>query len=328
MVYFRNNTAPGGFYFTSNVQPLIEDTVPDSFTFMELTGEAVGAISTSNLVTVAGINGESPISVTGGTFSVNGGSFTSTPSTVVTGDRIRARLVNSELNFTTKSAIVTIGGVSGAFQVTTSKAADGTVPSQFTTPDQAAVPPNTEIVSSGIVLAGFTEPSPVSISAGAEYRITDTGDWISTGGVISPGEELYIRITTPSGSSQISNILVTVGGVSDIWTVSTAGAGDTSQYSVSPIQEIKGDWHLKDVSLKLNELIDNINILMGDQGISKVNPHGDFILENAVGKIDQIQSILGLDFEEYYPRIADPRMIGSNALINKMIKRANELIFV
>ena len=53
------------------------DTTPDPFTFTAQTGAALNATATSNTITVSGINAAASISITGGTYSVNGGSYTS-----------------------------------------------------------------------------------------------------------------------------------------------------------------------------------------------------------------------------------------------------------
>ena len=49
------------------------DMTPDPFTFMAQAGVAVNTLVTSNSVTVTGINAPSPVSITGGQYSVNGG---------------------------------------------------------------------------------------------------------------------------------------------------------------------------------------------------------------------------------------------------------------
>ena len=46
------------------------DTAPDQFTFIDQTGVALSTVVTSNTITVSGINAASPISITGGTYSV------------------------------------------------------------------------------------------------------------------------------------------------------------------------------------------------------------------------------------------------------------------
>jgi hypothetical protein len=64
----------------------------------------------------------------GGTYSVSGGTFTSTAGTVNNGDIVQVRLMSSSSYSTTTTATLTIGGVSGTFSVTTMTAEADTPP--------------------------------------------------------------------------------------------------------------------------------------------------------------------------------------------------------
>ncbi len=101
------------------------DTTPNDFTFIAQTNVALGATITSAAITVSGINAAATITVSGGTYDINGsGNFTSASGTVVNGDTVRARHTSSASNATATNTVVTIGGVSGTFTSTTI-AADG-----------------------------------------------------------------------------------------------------------------------------------------------------------------------------------------------------------
>ena len=79
----------------------------------------VSTQAASNAVTVAGINWPSAISVSGGEYSVNGGAYLSTPGTVDNGDTVALRQTSSASYSTQTVALLTIGGVSSSFSVTT-----------------------------------------------------------------------------------------------------------------------------------------------------------------------------------------------------------------
>lgn len=97
------------------------DTTPDVFTFTDQTGVALSTVITSASITVNNINSPATITVSGGTYDINGsGSFTSSSGTVSNGDTVRARVTSSGSNSTGVSATVTIGGVSDTFTATTS----------------------------------------------------------------------------------------------------------------------------------------------------------------------------------------------------------------
>ena len=98
------------------------DTTPDSFTFTDQTNVELNTTGTSNTITVSGINAATPISITGGTYSINGGSYTSVDGTVSNGNTVTVQLLSSGSYTTTTNATLTIGGVSDTFSVTTQAA--------------------------------------------------------------------------------------------------------------------------------------------------------------------------------------------------------------
>lgn len=104
------------------------DTTPDAFTFTDQTSVALNTTITSAAITVSGINSPSPITVSNGTYDINGsGSFTSSAGTVNNGDTVRARHTSSALNSTPVNTQITIGGVSDTFTSTTLAAVGGGV---------------------------------------------------------------------------------------------------------------------------------------------------------------------------------------------------------
>jgi hypothetical protein len=97
-----------------------EDTTPNAFTFTDQTDVARSTVITSAAITVAGIDAPATISVTGGTYDINGsGTFVSTPGTVEVGDTVRARHTSSASYETATNTVITIGGVSDTFTSTT-----------------------------------------------------------------------------------------------------------------------------------------------------------------------------------------------------------------
>jgi hypothetical protein len=95
------------------------DTTPDAFTFIDQTGVALNTMVMSNTITVSGINAATPISITGGAYSIDGGGYTSSPGAVNNNNTVRVRVTSSGSYSTTVDATLTIGGVSDTFSVTT-----------------------------------------------------------------------------------------------------------------------------------------------------------------------------------------------------------------
>jgi hypothetical protein len=105
----------------------VPDGVPDAFSFSDETNVPLSTVITSGPITVSGIDVPVDISITGGTYSINGAAFTAGPGVgaVVNGDSIRVRVTSSASNLTTVSAVLTIGGVSDTFSVRTLAAGGG-----------------------------------------------------------------------------------------------------------------------------------------------------------------------------------------------------------
>lgn len=93
-----------------------EDTTPNPFSFPQRNGVEPASVVTSAAATITGINAPSPVTVSGGQYSVNGGAFASSPGTVENGDQVRVRHTASAMYSATVGTTVTIGGVSAIFR--------------------------------------------------------------------------------------------------------------------------------------------------------------------------------------------------------------------
>lgn len=101
-------------------QTAADDTTPDAFSFVDQSGVALSSTITSAAITVTGIDAAAAITVTGGEYDINGsGTFTSDAGTVNSGDTVRARGTASDQYLTAVDVVVTIGGVSDTFTITT-----------------------------------------------------------------------------------------------------------------------------------------------------------------------------------------------------------------
>ncbi len=97
------------------------DVTPDPFTFVDRTEQDTTSVVTSNTIVVAGTEAASAISVTGsGEFSINGGAYTTTPTTVDSGDRVTLRVTTSANGGADTSTTLTIDSVSDEWNVVTS----------------------------------------------------------------------------------------------------------------------------------------------------------------------------------------------------------------
>lgn len=194
------------------------NATPSPFSFTALNNVDLGSVQVSNAITVANTNVPSPISVTSGAlYSINGGPFTAVAGVVAPGAQVQVQ-VTAAANFSTAvSAVLTIGGVDSTFTVTT-----GTQPvvqGGFT--PLAGTAPASVQVSNPITVTGTTIPVPISVSSGALYSING-GPFTAAAGVVQPGDQVRVQLTTSSAYAATSSAVVTVGGVNSAFTVTTA----------------------------------------------------------------------------------------------------------
>ncbi|KAF0146712.1 MAG: hypothetical protein FD187_3231, partial [bacterium] len=214
------------------------DTTPDAFTFTAQTGAARSTVTASNTITVAGIDSAANMSIVGGEYSVStdGGTnwsdwSTTTPATVSVNHQVKVRLTSSASYSTAATATLTIGGVDGAFNVTTEAApssgggsyeppttltlsanGNGTLTGSIT---QATVNGGATLIIPATIAPGgvtLTLPLPVSGSA-APVTLSLNGQSLS----VTPGSAgTVLRVTTAT---------VTLNGVPTVVQLISLSAG-------------------------------------------------------------------------------------------------------
>jgi uncharacterized repeat protein (TIGR01451 family) len=143
-------------------------TTPDPFNFTALNGVDPSKLEVSNAITVEGTNVSSPISISGGTYSINGGPFTATPGYVSPGAQVVVRLESSSSYLTATSAQLTIGGVAATFTVTT----------------RAAMPGALSFGSATYSASGSATSAPVTITRSGGTDGTITFDIVDASGAV------------------------------------------------------------------------------------------------------------------------------------------------
>jgi hypothetical protein len=189
----------------------------DTLTFVDQTDVETNQIITSNTITVSWITSPAAISITGGTYSINGGTYTDEAGTINVNDTVTVHLLSSENFSATTSATLTIGSVSATFNVTTRGA--NTKPDQFTFIDQTLVEPDTVITSNTITVSGIEAPVIISITGGT-YSING-GTYTSDSGTINNGDTVTVQVTSASTRITTTDAVLTIGGVSDTFSVKT-----------------------------------------------------------------------------------------------------------
>ncbi|MBI5206231.1 MAG: Ig-like domain-containing protein, partial [Candidatus Firestonebacteria bacterium] len=99
--------------------PMLSDTTPDQFVFIDSTNVKKNTLITSNIITVSGINTSTSISITGGQYSINGAAYTSSSGIVNNDNSVTVQQTSSGSFSTKTNAVLSIGGVFDTFSVTT-----------------------------------------------------------------------------------------------------------------------------------------------------------------------------------------------------------------
>lgn len=272
------------------------DTTPDQFTFTDQSNVNPSTEITSATITVSGINAASSVSVSGGTFSIAGGAYT-TSGTVTNGQTVAVRHTSSSSFNTATNTTLTIGGVSDTFTSTT-RSPDTTADAfSFTNTTGAAL--NSTQTSGTITVTGLEPNYPFTVTAtGSAGAVVDAG-----GGGLS-GTYATSKSVTSSGSGQISvsarvtasgsfgtntSCTVSVGGQSATYTVTTLGADTTpdafsftTQSNVNPSTVIESNT----ISVSGLNTSTTISITGGEYSI---NGGGYTLLSGSVSNTDTVK---------------------------------------
>lgn len=92
---------------------------PSQFTFVDQTDAALSTEISSAPVVLTGMTGVATIAVLNGSYSINGGTFTTDIGIVENGDSIVVKVTSSAANSTAVVATVNIAGITDDFSVTT-----------------------------------------------------------------------------------------------------------------------------------------------------------------------------------------------------------------
>ena len=205
-------------FLTCNM--LFADTTPDPFTFTDKKNVALNTTITSNPITVAGIDAPASISITGGTYSINGVAYTNASGALNNGDSVIVQLTSSKNYATTTKATLTIGGVSATFSVTTV---------MFSFIDQTNVELDTIITSNTIKVAGIDTAVPISITGGT-YSI-NSGDYTSDSGTVKNDDTVTVQVTSSDKYSTTTDARLTIGDYFDTYSVTTKSDTPPDQFT-------------------------------------------------------------------------------------------------
>ena len=116
-------------------------------------------------------------------------------------------------------ALSACGGGSGGGSGDNTTAPRDSIPNAFTFADQTTVNPNILITSDSITIMGINTAASI-IVAGGEYAING-GAFTTLNGIIQNMQTVVVRQTSSTNTLTETNVTLTIGGVSDTFTVKT-----------------------------------------------------------------------------------------------------------
>ena len=188
---------------------VVEDDTPNSFTFTAVTNANINTNYTSNEVTISGLGAgvAATLTVANGTYSRNGGAFTSAAGVISNGDTLRVRRTSSASYNTAVTASVTVGTYTTTYSITTKVDND---------------PDNIKFVTLSALsnietIEGVTGSVPISITGGQYSK--NSGAFTSTAGTVVNTDT--IQLSAANGAT----VRVTIGGKTFSWSSKGGGGG-------------------------------------------------------------------------------------------------------
>ena len=232
----RPTTAGGSAAFfatddTFTVTRAASNSAPTAFDFTNQSGVAIDGAEreSANTVTIAGLSSGTSlsVSVSGGTYSKNGGAYTSANTTTVNGDTFKLKHNSSTSYSTSTTTTLTVGTGTGSFVTTT--IAQDTTPNAFSFTDKTGNVSTEQ--NSSVQITGINAATTVSRTSGtATFAVVGTSTTPSAGNfgtsntTITNNQYLHVKQTTSSSSDTTLSTVMNVGGVTDTWTTTTSSS--------------------------------------------------------------------------------------------------------
>jgi hypothetical protein len=202
----------------------VPDTTPDPFSFPDENNATAGSVVITAFITPTGFTSPASISVSGhasARYKIGSGPLVSAPGTINPGNKVKVRLLASNVAGGVRQLTLNIGGVTTTWTVTTAGGTDAR-PDPFSFTDVADASPATPVVSEKILLTGFDTQTSIDVSGhpSARYKI-NSGPLVAEPGMISPGDKLRVRLKSAADAGDSRELMLDVGGETTTWTVTT-----------------------------------------------------------------------------------------------------------
>lgn len=206
----------------------VADVTPTSLIFTSASSVGLNISRDSNAITISGmdVNIDVPYEVTNGTASIhNGTSWSAYSATgmIRNGYQLILRTTTPVLINQTKIVSISISTVTGVWSIDTNNSGIVVDPFTFNAVTNAAI--NTTFDSSPITLSGMTIGTLTTVNiSGGKYRVlyrNTSTQWLTGTSQIPFGCEIIVRLTTTDTYQIQHNAVLTVGGYSAAFSVTT-----------------------------------------------------------------------------------------------------------
>ncbi len=296
------------------------DTTPNSFSFEDGDSAQPGdTVESGDTIVVRGINRSVPITIINGEYSVDGGTYTGSEGTIQEGQSVTVRLPVGANFSTIYSTTLTIGGVSAEFSVTT--IADNE-PDPIGTPSvgksPTAIARDESVLFDAFTVSGIEGEVTISIeevdntvsgkSSGfeirfealgddefADFEINGSGEFVRSA-TVSSGDSVVVRITAPGSFSSVNTAQLTIGSVTQEFSVEIAGDNEPEPIdpvaSETPTSVVPGDT-VQFAAFTVEGIVGEVAISIestggGDFASFQINGSGEFVTSGMVSSGDEI----------------------------------------
>lgn len=186
--------------------------------FFPILDAALGALIESNIVTLTNVGSAVPLTISGGSYSKNGGAYSTTATTVSDGDTLRIRVTAPSTNSATATATISLNSITRSFSVTTAAPSTGTP-----TPTPTPTPTLNPLVLSGSLIPGAASTGTIS-NATDGSTITSTG---IVGLVVNSAARTY-AFNGSAAAGAVGKLTESLSGVTLDTSISVSAVGSVA----------------------------------------------------------------------------------------------------
>ncbi len=184
--------------------------------FLPIVDAALGGLIESNIVALTNVGSAVPLTISGGSYSKNGGAYSTAATTVSDGDTLRVRVTAPSTNSATATATVSVNSIARSFSVTTAAPSTGT-------PTLTLSQASPSIASSAA--AGTLVSNISNVPAGVTPTVASDGGVLVRAGDATNGWKVVVGMSALSAGTVNFSVAATgATGASGVLTVTAAGS--------------------------------------------------------------------------------------------------------